>query len=314
MNYNELMIKSLTDLLKVGESLYHPIYGVLKQGNTQHYGFFGFTENYLLIALVSGKQITYTIRVPLDIKSIQIKQKIIFRQYIIDICFNDGAPCRIVASPKVFLVDSQSENLPSFLNYLKNKSPVIQSTKLNNVQGNKIRRQYFNEIIYTILAYSPMLIVMPIVIGLKENNLNLQFQTIMESVVEVLTIWLCILSPFLVLSLFNRFFFGKIISVVNDEGLVLENNFIKWKDVKEITYEPYPFYHYKYNTSANVLVKPLNKKEYTLDILHFPFYGLRIIKKQNSNVKVKIGKKMLFSYLVFFLFPTVLSIILPLFM
>ena len=121
MTYKELMIKSLTDLLEEGETLMHPIYGLLNQGNMQYFGYFGFTKNHLLIALVSeiGKQITYTIRIPLDIKSIKIKQTKLLKQVVIDISFNDGAPCQITASPKVLTIDSQKENLPQFLNYLK---------------------------------------------------------------------------------------------------------------------------------------------------------------------------------------------------
>ena len=90
MTYKELMIEALTDLLEDDETLMHPIYGLLNQGNTQYYGYFGFTEHYLLIALVSvtGKQITYTTRVPLDIKSIRVKQTAIFKQFVIDIAFN----------------------------------------------------------------------------------------------------------------------------------------------------------------------------------------------------------------------------------
>lgn len=57
MTYKDLMIKSLTDLLEDGETLMHPIYGILNQGNIQFYGYFGFTQTHLLIALVSGIQI-----------------------------------------------------------------------------------------------------------------------------------------------------------------------------------------------------------------------------------------------------------------
>ncbi|MBR6557978.1 MAG: hypothetical protein IKT70_03100 [Clostridia bacterium] len=66
VTYKELMFEALNNLLEDDEILMHPIYGLLNQGNTQYYGYFGFTQDYLLIALFSGtgKQITYTTRVP----------------------------------------------------------------------------------------------------------------------------------------------------------------------------------------------------------------------------------------------------------
>ena len=133
MTYKELMFEALTDLLEDDETLMHPIYGLLNQGNTQYYGYFGFTEHYLLIALVSGtgKHITYTTRVPLDIKSIRVKQTAIFKQFVIDITFNEGAPCRITASPKVLTIDTQKENLPSFLEHLYTIAPKTKQPELN---------------------------------------------------------------------------------------------------------------------------------------------------------------------------------------
>ncbi len=313
MTYKDLMVKSLTDLLEDGETLMHPIYGILNQGNIQFYGYFGFTQTHLLIALVSGKQITYTTRIPLDIKSIRIKQTAVFKQFVIDIAFNDGAPCNITASPKVLMIDSQKDNLPQFLNYLKSKSPKNQETELKDLNGKKIRWQYFNTFIYAMLAFFPMPLVMIIVMGLKENNLDLA--EMIEAIPMALIIWGVFLVPFIILSLLNRFLFGEIVGIVRDDGLLLENNFITWKQIQKITFNPSISSRFKASyTYASLLIKSDTETEYAIDIMHFPMYGLRKIKKYNPEIKIELGKNGLFTILFIALLPTLISIIIPLFM
>ncbi len=108
MTYKELMMESLTKLLKKGESLLYPIYGILTEGTQQYYAYLGFAGNDMLVALVeSNKEISYTTRIPLDIKSVKMKQTKIFKQYIIDISFLEGSPFKITASPKVVTIDTQ---------------------------------------------------------------------------------------------------------------------------------------------------------------------------------------------------------------
>lgn len=313
MTYKDLMVKSLTDLLEDGETLMHPIYGILNQGNIQYYGYFGFTQTNLLIALVSGKQITYTTRIPLDIKSIRIKQTAAFKQFVINIAFNDGEPCNITASPKVLLIDSQKENLPQFLDYLKSKSPKNKETELKYSNGEKIRWQYFNTFIYVMLAFFPMAPAMIIVMGLKENNLNLA--EMMEAIPTVLIIWGVFLVPFIILSLLNRFLFGKIVCVALDDGLLLENDFIIWEQIQGITFNPSISSRFNVSyTYASLLIKSDIEKEHTIDIMHFPMYGLRKIKKYNPEIKIKLSKNGLFTILFIALLPTLISIIIPLFM
>lgn len=313
MTYKDLMIKSLTDLLEDGETLMHPIYGILNQGNIQFYGYFGFSQTHLLISLVSGKRITYTTRIPLDIKSIRINQTAVLKQFVIDIAFNDGAPCRITASPKVLMIDSQKDNLPQFLNYLKSKSPVNQETELKKSNGEKIRWQYFNTFIYIMLAFSPMPLVMIIITELKENNLDLA--EMIEAIPTVLIIWSVFLVPFVILSLLNRFLFGKIVGVVCDDGLLLENDFISWKQIQKITFNPGISSRFTTNyTYASLLIKSDTKAEYTIDIMHFPMYGLRRIKKYNPKIKIEWSKDGIFTILFIALMPTLVSIIIPLFM
>lgn len=117
MTYNELMICSLSDLLENGEILRFPIYGTLTQRNKHWFGFFGLTDNFLLIALLEGssKVISWTNRIPLDIKKVSIKKSQIPSQYKVCIEFNEGKPCNMRVSKKVYGIESQEENFKKFI-------------------------------------------------------------------------------------------------------------------------------------------------------------------------------------------------------
>ena len=283
----------------------HPIYGILHQGNMQNYGYFGFTKSHLLIALISGKQVTYTTRIPLDIKCVRIKQSSIFKQYEIDIHFHYGTPCKITASPKVVMIDSQTENMPLFLQYLQSQAPQERAVDSQEVSGEKIRWQYFNTFIYVMLAFLPM----PLII-MKGNGFDLS--GVLEAIPVALAVFIVLLAPFILLSLLNRFFFGKIVAVVSEKGLFVDDQLIRWNDIQRITYHPEISGRYKLSyTYATVFVKPSGKAEYTLEVLHFPLYGLKKIKKYNPDIKIRLGKNGLFTILFVALTPTVIALILP---
>jgi len=116
------------------------------------------------------------------------------------------------------------------------------------------------------------------------------------------------IGPFVVLSIFNRFCFGKVVGVVNESTLFLKNREIPLNSIKEIIYHPEissksdPGY-----THAVIVVQAKNKTE-KINAVHFPIYGLRIIKKYNANIKLRFSKTIWF----FVLFPTVASIVLGL--
>lgn len=127
MTYNELMIKSLSDMLNTDESpkeiLKYPIYGTLISKPQNYFGFFGLTEDYLLIALLrdNSRTIHWRARIPLELKKVNVKKGIIPMQYLIHIEFIQGEPCRIKVSKKVYKIPGQEENVSGFINYLEEK-------------------------------------------------------------------------------------------------------------------------------------------------------------------------------------------------
>ena len=123
MTYNELMIQSLSDLLESNEVLKFPIYGTFLQKNKHWFGFFGLTDDHLLIALLEGSSqiISWTSRIPLDIKAVRVKKSLIPSQYKVRIEFHEGAPCNIRVSKKVYGIQNQEENLSGFIRYIQEK-------------------------------------------------------------------------------------------------------------------------------------------------------------------------------------------------
>lgn len=121
MSYEELMIKSLSDLLDDGEKLLYPVYGVLVDKKLNWFGFFGLTESKLLIALLQGnsKVVNWTTCVPLDIKKVIVKKTVILPQYVIKIEFNEGNAACLRIPKKVVGIECQEENLKGFMDYLE---------------------------------------------------------------------------------------------------------------------------------------------------------------------------------------------------
>lgn len=126
---NDFMLSSLRSSLKNGEQLHSPFYGCLLESgflktiNSNKFGFFGRTDSNLLIAILNplnGKKIQWFNRVPLDVRNVKIHKSLIPKQYVIKIVFNEGRPCKIRVSLKLFGGDfiDQENNVMDFITFL----------------------------------------------------------------------------------------------------------------------------------------------------------------------------------------------------
>ena len=292
MTAKERMIQALSDMLENGENLMHPIFGLLVQGRRQYYGYFGFAENFLLIALVSGKTVTDTIRVPLDVNSVTIKKNFL-NEHVIDIRFNEGAPCRITAFPKVLAIDSQKENLPQFLAYLKSQAPNKNVPDLNQINGTKIRRQYFNFILYTFLATLLPIVPMIFILECEKQNVSIwsSWNLFGSIAAEALPTIATFILPLFILSVCSKFIFGKTIAVVEQNGLYLDNVFIPWEDIKAVEYNATHFSRFNFRAAyITITVAPAKKREYSVEVKSFTLYGLRKLKKHLPHQTVRWAK------------------------
>ena len=199
-----------------------------------------------------------------------------------------------------------------FSNGFKSNSSKITSARLKNSDGEKIRFQYFNQFMFIVAGFLPMPIVTIAFSELKRNTFD--FLEFLKFIPSVFLMWGVIFSPLIVLSLLNRFFFGKIVSVLSIDELIFENGTIKLKDITKIVYSPRVSGRTSLRyTYATIFVKPRFKQEYSVKITHFPLYGLRKIKKYNSEIEIVLDKQGLFKILFFALAPTVFAVILSLF-
>lgn len=308
MEFKNLMIESLTKLLRSGETLYHPFFGAVEKGGYYDHAFFGFTEKHLLIAFVTGNNIHKTERIPLNIQSVTVKKSLV-GQHIIDISFSDNAPIKIRAYQNFRRLDCQKDNLPKFLECLSEKAPQKEPLELKNIEGEKIRWQYFNVCLYVILSFLPMIVIVLAALSIKDGSFS--FLKLINSLMTSVFCEIVILSPLILLSLLNRFLFGRTVCVINDSGIHLDNNFLPWNKIKKVSYIPdfSSKWHLRY-CRAYFTVKSSAGKEYDVEANHFPLYGLRKIKKINPDIEIKIAKG---NILFFAIAPTVMGIVFSVF-
>ena len=304
MANDQHMIDTLSDMLQDGETLMCPIFGYVKISSFSQFAYFGFTETHFLIAYLSGMQVTDTIRIPLDITSVQIKKSKLFKEHIIDIIFENGKEYTICAYPKVLKVKLQEENFPLFLALLRKRSKR-QALTLDEISGEKIRWQYFNTYVYTMLASIPAVPAMIIMQELRKGNFDI-WNTVVEmsGAIPVLAVMYGIfVGPFIVLSLLNRFTFGKPLGVITDDALFLENRELPLRNIVKIIYHPRVMSRSKISFSyATFVVQSNNNGTKSFDVTHFPMYGLKKIKKYNKEIKLSCDKYIWFLILC----PTVI--------
>lgn len=292
MKMKELMLKSLSALLEDGEELKYPVYGRLEEDGNMFFGYFGLTDTHLLVALVSstGKQITYTARVPLDIRSVSVKVGALTKETKIDISFNDGAPCRIVLFPKVLLIDIQKDNYPRFIEILSSRAPKSREVSIKDRDGIRIRWQYFNTLIYfELFGAIPMAIILITMLDIKDGTFAIA--EFFDLMLTCFSVFLTLIGPVIVLSVLNRFLFGKIVAVLDDKGVHLENDTFLWSEIKLVTYVPDVIsrHHLKY-CRAVLTVSRGGGENFDVTVDHFPLYGLRKIKRFSPSLEIEVKK------------------------
>lgn len=119
------MQRALCELLEENEVLDCPIYAtLLGKGNEMRFGFFGLTQQNLLIALLhplDASVIEWTAKVPLDIKAVDIHRSFIPYQSVVTITFHEGDPYKLRICSKLLASDfiDQKDNVSNFLKQLQ---------------------------------------------------------------------------------------------------------------------------------------------------------------------------------------------------
>lgn len=172
---------------------------------------------------------------------------------------------------------------------------------LKNLNGVRIRHQYFNFLIYILLTILIVVIEMVTFIPLFEGNFN--FGKWAEDIfTSIFTITIFIV-PCIVFSVLNRFFFGKIVCVLNEEGIHYKDGLIKWNDIVSIEYNITAVSRIHFRPAyIDVICK--NK---TIQIESVPLYMFSTVKKFNADIKTKKDKMIWVILATIILAPIIIS-------
>lgn len=161
------------------------------------------------------------------------------------------------------------------------------SESLNQISGTRIRRMYFTFWIY---MYSLCLVLVIITMALHEKSILLFFQFLFECIQYIVVF----IVPFIILSLLNKRLFGRLVCIVNENGLYCNQKLLQWSQIKSATYDiDLP----GKSRSGYCSVKIGYDRGYSLIIPHAPRSILKQIKKYcpqsklgfSTNSKVWIG-------------------------
>ena len=110
----------------------------------------------------------------------------------------------------------------------------MKKNELKGIDGKKIRRQYFNApliFLFSLMLGSPYAItVISLALGKYE-----QYELSSSFGASVL-IFVVFSLPFLILQVLNKHFFGRIICVLNEEGIHHPKGMLKWEAIEKIEY------------------------------------------------------------------------------
>ena len=169
--------------------------------------------------------------------------------------------------------------------------------KLLSKSGKKIRWQYFNTYIYLQLSLIPAVPVMIMLTELKKGNFDI-WSGIAEmagAIPVLLVMYGILIGPFIILSILNRFCFGKVLAVVDDSTLLLKDREMDINNITEIAYHPKLRSRSESSSCyATFVMQSKNGDTESFDVAHFPLYGLKEIKKRNPNIKLSFDNRIWF--------------------
>lgn len=159
---------------------------------------------------------------------------------------------------------------------------------LRKIPGKKIRRQYFNIPIYLILSIDAALLSSWTAITIQNPVINDRW----EFPLFLLTVSMVLLLPLVMLSVLNRFCFGKVICVLDGKGLHYESGFVEWKQITKAVYEPDlpgSVGHRIFCCNLLCLTVRCFQKEKQIELDHAPFLLLRKVKKHCPGIPCKLA-------------------------
>ena len=166
----------------------------------------------------------------------------------------------------------------------------MKSTQLNEREGIKIRRQFFNGMIlnvFSIVVY--VLYIISVVDLLNDSFTIINF---LDEVKICVFVSLILLVPFIILSILNRHCFGEIICVVSQHGIYYENGFLYWSEIDKLVYDcPILSKHFRYDPCCVEIHTSKGTNDKKIELTYAPLYLLFTAKRVGKNVKIKLSKE-----------------------
>lgn len=169
----------------------------------------------------------------------------------------------------------------------------MKENKLKSIEGQKIRRQYFNIFIFMELIISIFTVTPMLVINTLWGDSGTKLNSWSEIFTHIISVAIALMLPFAIISFFNRFLFGKTVCVLNEKGIHYPRGekirVRKWEDVDYIEYgiRMWPFFmtdNHKW-CFARLIGKNFD------DIIDYaPFMIGRKAKKYKPKLKIKLEK------------------------
>ena len=163
----------------------------------------------------------------------------------------------------------------------------MKKNHLREIDGDKIRWQYFTGpllILLFCMIFTPYSIFV-FSFSMGKFNLSEWFSALLVSI----EICVGFAIPFIILSLLNRRYFGKIICVINQAGIYYKDGLIKWEDISKIEYEiELPGgVGKKENLFSHTVVHTRNQK---ITLIHTPIFFISKVKKHKPSIDVGVSK------------------------
>lgn len=176
---------------------------------------------------------------------------------------------------------------------------------LLNIDGQKIRRQYFNGILWfatvCVVPYALITYLMNLFFG-RETGALCQF----SEVIGVFIVLLIMMIPVIILSILNRSFFGDVVCVLEKEGLHHKDGFIIWDAIVKMEYElNIPTKDRKYFCYVSIT----KHSRFGAEIIHAPYFLLKEAKNYHISLEVGMSKRSKF-LIRFFMIVLVFFIVL----
>lgn len=160
----------------------------------------------------------------------------------------------------------------------------MKKNKLREMEGDKIRWQYFTGpiliLLFSALAFSYCIFIFELFTG------NLDLSKWLSDALSGILLCVVLMIPFIVLYILNSLFFGKIICVMNHEGIHYKNGFVRWSDILKIEYEPQPPSRNGYHYSHAIIYT----KEENIVLVHAPLLLLCKAKKYCPHIDAHVSK------------------------